>query len=107
MKIIEEERKRVLALSEHAKKGTEHRLEPVLCFLSWELRYGWLLSNDQPKFGDKIDHELAVQTNRFADMVSPSRQFCLVPTQNLANQNLECLGKGRIRNVSFVLIELA
>ena len=40
------------------------------------------------------------------DIVPPLRQFCLVLTENLANQTLECLRKRRIRDVSLVLIEL-
>src|ERR1700757_4118984 len=93
-------------LCNDTKKTAQHFLESVLCFLRWDLRYAWLPADDQLKFGDKIDHELAVLTNSSLDIVPPLRQLCLVLTENLANQTLECLGKRRVRDVSLVLIEL-
>ncbi|HWS69429.1 MAG TPA: hypothetical protein VN325_42230 [Steroidobacteraceae bacterium] len=60
LQIVEEERERMLGPSEDSEKPSEHRLEASLCFLGWNICYGWLSSDDEFELGDKIRYKLAV-----------------------------------------------
>ena len=74
LQVVEEQRQWMFRPGENADKPPKHQLETPLCVLWRKLRDGWLFSNDQLQFGDKVDHKPAVRTQRLVEGVPPGRQ---------------------------------
>ena len=107
LQIIEEQRERVLRPSKHAEEPPEHQLEPILPVLRWEFGNWRLLTDDESKLRDEIDHQLAVRAKRVQQRGAPSAHLRVALAEDLVDKALEGLGQRRIRDISLVLIELA
>ncbi len=80
MEIVEKQHQRVFFSSERAEEPSQHRFESVLGFLRSEFRYGRLLTDHQLQFGDQVDHQLAIGTERFEDSIPPMNNLLLAFT---------------------------
>jgi hypothetical protein len=98
---------RMFLARKYTEKGPEHREEPVFRILGGKLRHGRLLADYQFQFGNEIDQELAVRTDRLAERVAPARDLRLIAAENLADQGLKGLRESRIGDVTLVLVEFA
>src|SRR5580704_10195481 len=107
LQIVEEKRQRVLRAGEYPKKAAEKRLEARLSFLRRKVGDRLLGSNDSFDFWNQVYDELAIRPQCFAQSVAPMSDLAFVPTQNLADQSLECLCQRCVGNIAFVLVELA
>src|SRR5260370_493930 len=68
---------------------------------------GRLLTDDEGKVRDEIDHELAVRAKRLLQSGAPSAHFRVALAEDLMDKTLEGLGQRRIGDVTLVLVELA
>jgi hypothetical protein len=66
-----------------------------------------LLANDVFQFRDKFDNEKSVRIQRLAKGIAPFAQAFFVLAQKWPDQTLKGLRQRGIRNVAFVLVELA
>src|SRR5208337_3216532 len=107
LKIVEEQRQRMLRPGEHSDEATEHELEPSARLLWRKFGNRRLLVNDEVQFGDEVGHEPAVRPQRLQNILAPSSQLHFGLTEERPHQTLKSLRKGRIGNVAFVLVELA
>ena len=82
-------------------------METTLSLLRRQLRNRRRFADDQLQFGNQIDHEPGVRAQRFVQGVAPGGQCSVALAQQGANQALKGLRQRRIRDVAFVLIELA
>ena len=94
--VVEKERERMFLARNYTEKGPEHRQEPVFRILGGELRHGRLLADYQFQFGNEIDQELAVRTDRIAERGAPAHDLCLIAAENLADQGLKGLRECRV-----------
>ena len=67
---------------------------------------GWF-ADDQAQLGDEVDHEPPVRPQRLQKHFTPARQLGLALAEERPHQALKCLDQRRIRDVAFVLVELA
>ena len=107
LQIVEEQGKRVLRARKHAEEPPEHHLEAVLRVLRRKFGDRRLFADDGSELRDQVDHELAVRPERLQQRVAPAVQLCVVPAKDPTNEALESLGQRCVRDVAFVLIELA
>ena len=107
LQIVEEQRERVLRPGEHAEETPEHQLEASLLVLGRKLGRRRLLTDDERKLRDQIDHQLAVRAKRLQQRVAPLAQLRVALAEDLIDQALEGLSQRRVRDVSLVLVELA
>ena len=75
LKVIEEQRERMLVPREDAEEAPERQLESTLRLLGRKLGNRRLLSNDEFQLGDKIDHQAPVRPQRLAQGVAPMAQL--------------------------------
>ena len=107
LQIVEEQRERVLRPGKHAEEPPEHQLEPILPVLRREFGNWRLLTDDESKLRDEIDHELAVRAKRLQQRGAPSAHLRVALAEDLMDKALEGLGQRRIGDISLVLVELA
>ena len=107
LQIIEEQRERMLGRGERAKEAPKHQLKSVLRFLRRQVGNGRLFPDDELQFGNEVDHQLSVRAERLCQGAPPLLHFRFALDEDLADQGLEGLCKGRIGDVALVLIELA
>ena len=106
LQVVEEQREWVLRPCEHAEETPEHQLEATVRVLRRELGNRRLLTDDESKLRDQVDHELPVRTKRLQQRTSPTAQLRIVLAEQLTDEALECLRQRRVGNVSLVLVEL-
>ena len=107
LQIVQEQGERMLGPSEDSEKPSEHELEAALRVLWRQFRDHGLVADDDLQVGDEIHHELAVRSERLMERLSPATQFVVAFGQERTDQALKGLREGRVRNVAFVLVELA
>ncbi len=92
LQVVEEQHQRMFWPGEHAEETPEHQLEAALRFLGRQVGHGQLRADDNLELGDEIDHELAVELQRFAQGLPPVRDVGVALAQDLAHQAVESLG---------------
>src|ERR1700722_10057524 len=97
----------MLRAGEHSEETSEYHLEAVLSIPRREVRDRWLFSDHELQLGHEVDDELTVWVKRLAKRVSPSAKLGLALSQDRANKILKRLCESGIRDVAFVLVELA
>src|SRR6185436_14811489 len=107
LQIVQEQGERMLGPSEDSQKPSEHELEAALRVLWRQFRDHPLVADNDLQVGDEIHHELSVRPERLMERMSPASQFVVAPGQERADQALKGLREGGVRNVAFVLVELA
>ena len=107
LQIVEEQRERVLWPGERTEEPPEHQLEAVPCVLRRQVWNQRLFPDYELHLGDEIDDELATWTKCFMKSMAPMVYFRFAPDEDLPDQGLESLCQGRVRDVAFVLVELA
>src|ERR1700733_7518485 len=107
LKIVEEERQRMLRPGEHADKPSKHQLETSLRVLRRKLWNGRLVTDDERQLGNEIGHQPAVRAQRLDKSVAPTAKLDVALPEERANKALKSLGQRRIGNVALVLVELA
>ena len=107
LQIIEEQRERVLLAREHPEEAPENHLEPVLRVLRRQVRDRRLFSDHELQFGNEVDDELTIWTERPTQGLPPPAKLLLAPAQERADKALEGLAQRGIRDVALVLVELA
>jgi hypothetical protein len=107
LQIVEEQRERVLLPREYAEKPPENHLEAVLRVLRRQVRNRWLASDHKLQRGNEVDDKLTVRAQRLPQGVPPPAKRRLALGQKRADKALEGLGKGGVRDVALVLVELA
>src|SRR5262249_1755783 len=106
LQVIEKQRERMFWPREDAEKPPEYPLEAVLRVLRRQLRHRWLWANDELEFGNHIDHELPVLTERVLQRLPPCTQLGITLAQQWQEQVAEGLRQGGIRDVTLILVEL-
>src|SRR5271167_1650184 len=107
LQIVEEQRERMLLPREYAEKAPEDHLEAVLRVLRRQVRDRQLSSDHKLQRRNEVDHKLTVRAQRLAQGVPPPAKLRLALAQKRAHKALEGLGKGGVRDVALVLVELA
>ena len=107
LQIVEEQRQRMFRPGEDADEAPEHQLETSLRVLRRQLRDRRLFADDELQFGDQIDDEPSVRAQRLQQCVAPAAQLGLALAEQRPDEALKSLRQRRIRNVAFVLVELA
>src|SRR5215469_11193044 len=92
---------------EYAYESPEDQLKTSLCFRRRQLRNGWLFADDVLQFRDEIDDQQPVRLECLLKCLSPLAQLVFALAEEWADKALERLRQCRIRNVPFVLVELA
>src|SRR5258705_12814753 len=92
---------------EDADEAPEHQLETPSRVLGSELRNRWLVPDDELELRDEVDHEFPIRAQRLPQGVAPTTQLGVALAEKIPDQDLERLRQRRIRDVAFVLIELA
>jgi hypothetical protein len=65
----------MLRPGEHANKSLDHQLETPLCVLWRKCRDRRLVSDDEVQFGDQIDNEPSVRTQRVQKGLAPTPEL--------------------------------
>ena len=91
----------------HRKEAPERHLEAVLCIRRRQVRDRWLFPDHEFQFGNEVDDELTIRTQGFAQVVSPPAKLGLALAQERADQALEGLAQGGVRDIALVLVEFA
>ena len=107
LQVVEEEHQRMLPARKHPKEPATDGEKAVLRLAKGQLGHWRLRANKQFKLGHKIHDEPAVRAQRLENGLAPACQFLVALDQELADQNLECLRQGGVRDISLVLVELA
>jgi len=97
----------MLLTREHPEEATEHHLEAVLRVLRRQVRDRRLFPNHELQFGDEVDDELAIRTQRLAQGIPPPAKLGLALAQERADKALEGLAQGGVWDVALILIEFA
>src|SRR5215813_9112247 len=97
----------MLGPREHAEKPPKDELESTLGVLRRKVGNRRRFSDDELQFRDKIHNESGVRAQRVTKRVTPFAQLRFTLAQNGTDKILKGLGKRCIRDVAFVLIELA
>src|SRR5262249_61870597 len=107
LQIVQEQGERMLGPSEDPQKPSEHELEAALRVLWRQFREHGLVADNDLQVGDEIHHELAVRSERLMERMSPATQVVVALGQERTEQALKGLREGGVRDVAFVLVELA
>ncbi len=107
LQIVEKQCERVLLAREYAQEAPEHQLEAVLRLLRRQYRDGRLCSDHELQLGNEVHDELTVAAQCVAQGLPPPAQLLLALAQKRAQEALEGLSQGGIRDVALVLVELA
>ena len=106
LQIVEEECQRMVPLGEYADEPPEHHLETPSRVLRRELGNRRLLSDDDLKLRDQVDHEPPIRAQRLRQSVTPATQLGVALAEKVPNEALKPLRQRRIRDVALVLVEL-
>src|SRR5580658_193837 len=106
LQIVEEQGKRMFRPREYTKESPEHQLEATLRVLRRQVWSGRLFPDKEFYFWDEIDDELAIWTQSCLQGVPPMTHLRFALDEDLMDQHLESLCRGRVGNVAFVLVEL-
>ena len=107
LQVVEEEHQRMLPARKHPKEPAKDGEKAVLRLAGGQLGHWRLRADQQFKLGHKIHNEPAVRAQRLENGLAPACQFLVALDQELADQDLECLRQGGVRDISLVLVELA
>ena len=107
LQIIKEQRERMFLAREHAEEAPENHLEAVLRILWRQIGDRRLFPDHEFQLGDEVDDQAAIRAQGLPQRASPLAELDLAFAQDMANQTLERLRQGGVRNVALVLIELA
>ena len=107
LQVVEEERKRMFGSREYADESSKDQLKASLRFLRRKLGHRRLFANDVLQFRDELDDEQSVRIQRLAQRIAPFAQVFFVLAQEWPDEALKGLRQRGIRNVAFVLVELA
>ena len=107
LQIVEKQRERVLFPREHAEEAPENHLEAVLRVLWRQVRDRPLFADHELQLGNEVHHELTVVAQRLAQRVPPPAELRIALRQKRSDKALKGLGKRSVRDVAFVLVELA
>ena len=66
-----------------------------------------LFTDDELQFGDEIDHEPSVRAECLQKGIAPARQLGLALAEKRSHQALKRLRQRGVRDVAFILVELA
>src|SRR5271165_2592315 len=107
LKIVEEQRQRMLRAGEYADKPTKHQLETQLR-VSWrKFRDRRLLADDEFQFGNKVGHEPTVSPERLQKRRTPTGELGVALAEKGSHKALKSLHQRRVGNVALQLVELA
>ena len=106
LQIVEEECQRMVPLGEYADEPPEHHLETPSRVLRRKLGNRRLLSDDDLKLRDQVDHEPPIRAQRLRQSVTPATQLGVALAEKVPNEALKPLRQRRIRDVALVLVEL-
>src|SRR5215469_530880 len=106
LQIVEEQHKGMLCSGEHAQEAEKDDLETVLCFLRRQVNHRRLFSDHELQFRNEVNNELAVHSERLSQGIPPSAKLRLTLAQKRADNALEGLHQGGVRNIALVLIKL-
>src|SRR6202040_1913952 len=106
LQIVEEQRERVLLAREHTEEAPENHLKAVLGVLRRQVRNRALFPDHELQLGNKVDDELTIGAQRFAQGVAPPAQRRLALAQKGSHEASEGLGQGGVGDVALVLVEL-
>jgi hypothetical protein len=107
LQVVEEQRERLARAGEHGDEAAKDELETLVRVARRQLRDGGLLAEDDAQLGDEIHDEPSVPAQRLAKRVAPGLQVGLALPEQPADEALERLRQGGVRDVALVLIELA
>src|SRR6516225_9140221 len=93
--------------SEDTDELPQHQPKAPLRVLWWKLRNRRRLSNDQPHFRNEIHNQSRVRSQRFPQCIAPRCEVGFALAEQRSDQALKGLCQSRVRNVAFVLVELA
>ena len=82
-------------------------LKPALRLSGRQIGEWRLFSDNQLQFGDKVDHQLAVRAQRFAERRAPDGHLGVAFHEQAPDEALKRLRERRIGDPALVLIELA
>ena len=106
LQIVKKQRKRVLLPREYAEEAPENRLEAVLSIAWRQVHDRRLLPDDEGELGNQVGDQLAVRTQCLLENGPPPSKRSLALAQKRADEALESLGQGGVRDVALVLVEL-
>src|ERR1700740_1287617 len=107
LQIVEKQRERVLRPGKYSEESTEYQLEPVPRILRRQVRDRRLLSDDKFPLRDEVDDKLAICTYSLLNSATPLVHLRFALNEDLPDKGLKSLGQSRVRDVAFVLVELA
>lgn len=107
LKIVQKQRDRVRFAREDAEEVAECPMKAGPRFRGRKFDDGRLRADDELELGDDFDDERAAHPERALQSLPPGGDAVLALRQDLRHEAPEHLNQGRIRNVSFVLVELA
>src|SRR5882724_2192327 len=107
LQIIEKQREGMFRPGKHTEETPEYRLEARLLVLWRKVGSRRLITDDESKLRDEIDHELAVRAKRLEQRGAPLVHLRVALAEDLMDKALEGLGQRRVRDVTLVLVELA
>src|SRR6202051_4244627 len=107
LQIIEEQSERVLLAGKRPEEAAENHLEAVLGVLRRKVPDRWLFPNHELQLGNQVDDELTIRAEHLAQGFPPAAKLLLALGKERADEALEGLAQGRVRDVALVLVELA
>src|SRR5258708_1882151 len=107
LQVIEEQRQWVIWCGERAEEPSEHPLKSVLCLSRRKVRNGRLSPDQELKLGNEVDDELTVRADCLAQRILPAAEIGIALAKDRANERLKSLCESGVRDVAFVLVELA
>src|SRR5260370_25680142 len=103
LQIVEEQCEWVFLARKHAEEAPEDHLESILPILWWQLRDGWLRSDNELQLGNKVDDKPAVWAQRLPQRLAPRRKGRFGFAEQRPDQVLKGLCPRRVGNVALVL----
>src|SRR5215471_19118143 len=97
----------MLSPCKYPHKPAQAGEKAVVRLVGGHLGHWWLRTDQQCKLGHKIHHEPAVRAQRLEHSSVPACQVFVTLDQELADQVLEDLRQGGVRDIVLVLVELA
>src|SRR6516165_6276447 len=107
LQVIKEQRQGMFRPREGADELPKHQLEAPLCILWRKLKHRQRLTDDELHFRNEIHNQPCVRSQRLPQRVAPLREVRFAFAEQRPDQVLKRLCQRRVRNVAFVLIELA
>src|SRR6516164_10354578 len=107
LQVVEEERQWMVRSGKCANEAPTYELKTALCLLWRQLRNRRLVSDDQLEFGNEVDHEPPVRSQRLQKRVAPARQLGVALAEERPDEALKSLHQCRVRDIALVLVELA